>query len=987
MSAQNKGVSVELDAEEAAGGNIEALAVVVEALVAACVTSDARDEFIQSIMDLDEAHQVQLMHAVSEYLPDGAQGGAKAEESVLSDVVPGEEQEDEVTLGEVAAMRSQLEQLQEALEGAQARATFAETENSRLEEECEKLRSQQQRSVQGLEMELEAAAAASMHLSKREAELEEATTKVRCLTTEVAHLKRTLEEMDSLRDEVDVLRAQAAEKVKADVVIARLKERLEAARAAQEQLTTLESNNAELLKQTIELQKEVDKLPGLRRQLDKAKEDRCDLDVKLQDTLSEFEEFRTSMDPLKREVERLRSEVKTLSEVRLLQATTASLDPAMSSLGSGVSEFNPELNARLALLEAENSKLKEVLEMHDEERVSSLVEQLEHSQQLRERFHKQYREELARSTSLGEQLEEERSKCAQLEASLGRVTEDRDLTKEELATVSRRAEQAEELGVGLRKQVVELEAALEDAKQEVERLETVLEEVKTEASSALEKASTELQDAMRAHQAELESAQSLVQSEKSEMERQHTERVEQLLEQHREEMKSTMLELNAHSSAQIEAMELQHGQELADLRQERDRAEAAKEQEFEALKQQLATSENEAGHTVKSLKDIISAQSASIKEQASQISTLESEAKALSFQLRATEEAHAASESKLSALSDEHEDAMRRYQLLDRKRLRLEDDLRKAKSASRKLTASEMEAHVAELEARNQEAVGKLQVAEKELVRLRTICEEEGVPASIMAVGAVVGPDVESSEHRYETVEEFDTREARAAKRTRGPQRVEATDAESIAEGMHEAMKRLGAREKELEDRLKQLELRCCAAEAESKEAKTQVEERLQEVEELRSAVSSYQLRQRRGVMVLKNKYQIDPKEFLKAINVGDVAHRHVAPEESGMANASASSSASTAPSAAVAVPATTAAKDDSDDSDDDDDAEYKVGVVNVESMAVEEPVVKPVNRRALRSRQTNAGMDASKKMQRRPSLYAGPRTRASKLPVAPADL
>jgi len=198
-----KGIDVELSATAAVKGDVNAIAAVAAAVLAACVQSEDPAEFIEIITSMSEAHQTELMEACQGFMSDAAgdacsqdgDGGEVSDDEGISFSRDEAEQpsaagcdaeDDEAAAAGRAAMAAELERVARALAAAERRADDAETELAGVTEALAKHERDNRGSDAEVNTHIEAAAAAAAQLNAREHDLEEAREAMRALKAEAA---------------------------------------------------------------------------------------------------------------------------------------------------------------------------------------------------------------------------------------------------------------------------------------------------------------------------------------------------------------------------------------------------------------------------------------------------------------------------------------------------------------------------------------------------------------------------------------------------------------------------------------------------------------------------------------------------------------------------------------------------------------------------------------------------------------------------------
>jgi len=137
----------------------------------------------------------------------------------------------------------------------------------------------------------------------------------------------------------------------------------------------MESKNEELLEQTLELERECKKLRPLRSQLETAKEARCSSEVRTSELESQLREAKAQMAEMAEALDDLRAGASAGgamggSDLDALCSDAGGIpDDGVAGLGDGMTEYNPEVQAKIKRLEEENRILLEARDAEAPERV------------------------------------------------------------------------------------------------------------------------------------------------------------------------------------------------------------------------------------------------------------------------------------------------------------------------------------------------------------------------------------------------------------------------------------------------------------------------------------------------------------------------------------------------------------------------------------------------------------------------------------------
>ncbi|XP_077331540.1 protein Hook homolog 3 isoform X2 [Lithobates pipiens] len=224
--------------------------------------------------------------------------------------------------------------------------------------------------------------------------------RIRCeeLEKEIAELRQQNEDLttladeaQSLKDEMDVLRHSSDKVTKLESQVESYKKKLEDLGDLRRQVKLLEEKNTMYMQNTVSLEEELRKANAARSQLETYKRQVVELQTRLSEESKkadklefEYKRLKEKIDSLQKEKDRLRSErdslKETIEELRCVQAqegqlTTAGLialgnqEPA-DSLAAEI--VTPEIKEKLIRLQHENKMLKINQEGSDNEKIALL---------------------------------------------------------------------------------------------------------------------------------------------------------------------------------------------------------------------------------------------------------------------------------------------------------------------------------------------------------------------------------------------------------------------------------------------------------------------------------------------------------------------------------------------------------------------------------------------------------------------------------------
>ncbi|XP_041741216.1 protein Hook homolog 3 isoform X2 [Coregonus clupeaformis] len=223
-------------------------------------------------------------------------------------------------------------------------------------------------------------------------ELEKELTELRGQNEELTSLA---DEAQSLKDEMDVLRHSSDKVSKLEGTVEAYKKKLEDLGDLRRQVKLLEEKNTVYMQNTVSLEEEVRKANTTRGQLETYKRQVVELQNRLSEESKktdkmefEYKRLKEKVDSLQKEKDRMRSErdslKETIEELRCVKAQKEQLSPGMVPLGSNEGSdslaaeiITPEIRERLIRLQHENNMLKLAQEGSDNEKIALLQSLLE----------------------------------------------------------------------------------------------------------------------------------------------------------------------------------------------------------------------------------------------------------------------------------------------------------------------------------------------------------------------------------------------------------------------------------------------------------------------------------------------------------------------------------------------------------------------------------------------------------------------------------
>ncbi|XP_058879559.1 protein Hook homolog 3 isoform X1 [Acipenser ruthenus] len=241
-------------------------------------------------------------------------------------------------------------------------------------------------------------------MSTRRLEAAKDDYRIRCeeLEKEIGELRGQNEELtsladeaQSLKDEMDVLRHSSDKVAKLEGMVDSYKKKLEDLGDLRRQVKLLEEKNTLYMQNTVSLEEELRKANAARGQLETYKRQVVELQNRLSEESKkadkmefEYKRLKEKVDSLQKEKDRLRTErdslKETIEELRCVQAQEGQLTAGLVPLGSQDSTdclaaeiVTPEYRERLIRLQHENKILKLNQEGSDNEKIALLQSLLE----------------------------------------------------------------------------------------------------------------------------------------------------------------------------------------------------------------------------------------------------------------------------------------------------------------------------------------------------------------------------------------------------------------------------------------------------------------------------------------------------------------------------------------------------------------------------------------------------------------------------------
>lgn len=413
-------------------GDRDAVANLVELVAGAAVSCEGRGEFVGRIMELSPESQMEMKGVIESAMSrmadvDGADGEYSDEEGGGAGGLGGagdihdfdsddyETDDDDAGLAKslgvsglfpdhgpdvssaaVSDALRERDELRKSLEDTQKEYAAFKSRSAVQAEDAEAA----QRKLRDLAEDLQD------RLGRRQEELlaaEEGMGKARrALEDSEAKVSDLKEKNAQLADELDVASAKATQLVKAEATVVAYRRKLEGVGVMSQQMNELEDQSEKYLRQIMELESDVKKLPGLQKDLE-------ELQNQIARTEKEREEAEEAARERGAEISRLKAEATQAEEAKRhyeeelagLRAQVGADAPEMDETGTGDSLTSSSSLAaakeKAMRMQIENEALKEQIEQLQAQQVNAApsAEMLEELSQLRLEV-EQLREELER---------------------------------------------------------------------------------------------------------------------------------------------------------------------------------------------------------------------------------------------------------------------------------------------------------------------------------------------------------------------------------------------------------------------------------------------------------------------------------------------------------------------------------------------------------------------------------------------------------------
>lgn len=473
----------------------------LQLILGCAVNCEQKQEYIQTIMMMEESVQHVVMTAIQELMSKETPVSSGSDSFVdldrqLKKTV--EDLNDALATKEEIAQRCHELDMQVAALQEEKSSLLAENqvlmERLNQSDSIEDLNSpagrrhlQLQAQLEQLQEETFRLEAAKDDYRIRCEELEKELMEVRGQNEELTSLA---EEAQSLKDEMDVLRHSSDKVSKLEAQVEAYKKKLEDLGDLRRQVKLLEEKNTSYMQNTVTLEEDLRKANAARGQLETYKRQVVELQNKLSEESKkadrmefEYKRVKEKVDSLQKEKDRLRTErdslKETIEELRCVKAQESQLTSGLVPLSSNEPSdslaaeiVTPEIRERLIRLQHENKMLKLAQEGSDNEQIALLQSLLEDANSRKNELETENR-------LVNQRLLEGQSQVEELQKSL-----------------QEHGSKAEDDTVLMKRKCQEHLDKLSDATNELQKKSTAIEELENKHTSSIQKIE-ELEDALK----------------------------------------------------------------------------------------------------------------------------------------------------------------------------------------------------------------------------------------------------------------------------------------------------------------------------------------------------------------------------------------------------------------------------------------------------------------------------------------------------------
>ncbi|XP_067172497.1 protein Hook homolog 3 isoform X2 [Apteryx mantelli] len=374
----------------------------LQLILGCAVNCEQKQEYIQTIMMMEESVQHVVMTAIQELM------SKESPVSVGNDAYVDLDRQLKKTTEELNEALATKEEIAQRCHELDMQVAALQEEKSSLLAENQVLMERLNQS-DSIEDPNSPAGRRHLQLQTQLEQLQEETFRleaakddyrIRCeeLEKEIAELRQQTEELttlaeeaQSLKDEIDVLRHSSDKVAKLESQVESYKKKLEDLGDLRRQVKLLEEKNTMYMQNTVSLEEELRKANAARSQLETYKRQAVELQNRLSEESKkadkldyECKRLKEKVDSLQKEKDRLRTErdslKETIEELRCVQAQEGQLTTSgLMSLGSqepsdslAAEIVTPEIKEKLIRLQHENKMLKLNQEGSDNEKIALL---------------------------------------------------------------------------------------------------------------------------------------------------------------------------------------------------------------------------------------------------------------------------------------------------------------------------------------------------------------------------------------------------------------------------------------------------------------------------------------------------------------------------------------------------------------------------------------------------------------------------------------
>ncbi|CAL9683694.1 unnamed protein product [Knipowitschia caucasica] len=411
----------------------------LQLILGCAVSCEQKQEYIQTIMSMEESVQHVVMNAIQELMsketpvPAGTESFEDLDRQYKKTV---EELNEALSTKEEISQRCRELDMQVGALQDEKSSLLAENqvlmERLNQSDSIEDVNSpagrrhlQLQTQLEQLQEETFRLEAAKDDYRIRCEELEKELSDVKTQNEELSSLA---DEAQSLKDEMDVLRHSSDKVSKLEGTIEHYKKKLEDMGLLRRQIKLLEEKNTVLMQTNVSLEEELRKANAAKGQLETYKRQVLELQNRLSEESKkadkmefEYKRLKEKVDSLQKEKDRMRSErdslKETIEELHCVQAQEGLTSGVFPKLGSDGSDSlaaeitTPEMREHLIRLQHENKMLKLAQEGSDNEKIALLQSLLEDANRRKNELETENR-------LINQRLMEESSQVGELQKSL-----------------------------------------------------------------------------------------------------------------------------------------------------------------------------------------------------------------------------------------------------------------------------------------------------------------------------------------------------------------------------------------------------------------------------------------------------------------------------------------------------------------------------------------------------------------------------------------